>query len=93
MIKKNKSKLVRLVQGRQIPWGIPDVEYPWVGGNYYQLDEWLRQGNWGFLEEIKLDGLILSGGDNIGDDLERDTTEKKNYIFCFNKKNSSTGSL
>ena len=30
-----------------------------------------------FLKEMKLDGLILSGGDNIGDDPERDVTEKK----------------
>ena len=29
-----------------------------------------------FLETMKLDGLILSGGDNMGDDSERDKTEK-----------------
>tara|TARA_B100000029_G_scaffold202462_1_gene200741 strand:- start:20 stop:643 length:624 start_codon:yes stop_codon:yes gene_type:complete len=30
-----------------------------------------------FLDEMNLSGLILSGGDNIGDDKERDTTEKQ----------------
>ncbi len=30
-----------------------------------------------FLDEMHLSGLILSGGDNIGDDKERDDTEKK----------------
>jgi len=35
-----------------------------------------------FLKEMKLDGLILSGGDNIGDDPERDITEKKIIDFA-----------
>ncbi len=30
-----------------------------------------------FLEEMKLDGLIMSGGDNKGDDIERDKTEQE----------------
>ena len=30
-----------------------------------------------FLEKMKLDGLILSGGDNKGDDIERDKTEQE----------------
>lgn len=30
-----------------------------------------------FLEEIEVDGFILSGGDNVGDDPLRDNTEKK----------------
>ena len=30
-----------------------------------------------FLEKMKLDGLVLSGGDNKGDDIERDNTEKE----------------
>ena len=45
----------------------------------------------GFLKSMNLDMLIFSGGDNIGDDLERDKTEKnmmefaiknKKHIFC-----------
>jgi N5-(cytidine 5'-diphosphoramidyl)-L-glutamine hydrolase len=35
-----------------------------------------------FLKEMKLDGLILSGGDNIGDYPERDITEKKIIDFA-----------
>jgi len=35
-----------------------------------------------FLKEMKLDGLILSGGDNIGDDPVRDVTEKKIINFA-----------
>ena len=31
-----------------------------------------------FLDEMKISGIILSGGDNIGDDAIRDETEKKN---------------
>ncbi len=38
-----------------------------------------------FLEEVNLDGIILSGGDNIGDDKERDNTE--NQIIEFGMKN------
>lgn len=34
-----------------------------------------------FLEESKLDGIILSGGDNIGDFPERDITENKIIEF------------
>ena len=30
-----------------------------------------------FLDEMKVSGLILSGGDNLGDDILRDNTEKK----------------
>ncbi len=39
-----------------------------------------------FLKEMKLDGLILSGGDNIGDDPERDITEKKIINFALSEK-------
>lgn len=39
-----------------------------------------------FLNEIKIDGLVLSGGDNIGDDPERDITEKKLIDFAISKK-------
>jgi len=39
-----------------------------------------------FLNEIEIDGLILSGGDNIGDDPERDITEKKLIDFAMSKK-------
>lgn len=35
-----------------------------------------------FLKDMKLDGLILSGGDNIGDYPERDITEKKIIDFA-----------
>ena len=34
-----------------------------------------------FLENLDLDGLILSGGDNIGDDQKRDQTENKIINF------------
>ena len=34
-----------------------------------------------FLENLDLDGLILSGGDNIGDDKKRDDTETKIIKF------------
>jgi len=34
-----------------------------------------------FLENIQINGLILSGGDNIGDNPERDKTEKKIINF------------
>jgi len=39
-----------------------------------------------FLEEMKLDGLIMSGGDNKGDDKERDYTEKEIIQFSIEKK-------
>lgn len=39
-----------------------------------------------FLKEINLDGIILSGGDNIGDDNERDNTEKQIIEFGISKK-------
>jgi gamma-glutamyl-gamma-aminobutyrate hydrolase PuuD len=39
-----------------------------------------------FLNEMEIDGLILSGGDNIGDDPERDITEKKLIDFAISKK-------
>ena len=39
-----------------------------------------------FLNELKLDGLILSGGDNVGDDPERDTTEQKIIHFALTNK-------
>jgi putative glutamine amidotransferase len=39
-----------------------------------------------FLKEINLDGIILSGGDNIGDTPERDKTEKILINFAINVK-------
>jgi putative glutamine amidotransferase len=39
-----------------------------------------------FLEEMKLDGLIMSGGDNKGDDIERDNTEKEIIEFAMERK-------
>ena len=39
-----------------------------------------------FLEEVNLDGIILSGGDNIGDDKDRDNTEKQIIEFGISKK-------
>jgi len=39
-----------------------------------------------FLEEMEVDGIILSGGDNIGDFPERDRTEKKIIDFGIEKK-------
>ena len=35
-----------------------------------------------FLDEIEMDGFILSGGDNVGDDPLRDNTEKKIIEFA-----------
>ena len=39
-----------------------------------------------FLNDICVDGLILSGGDNIGDDIERDETENKILNFAMKNK-------
>jgi len=39
-----------------------------------------------FLEKMELDGLILSGGDNKGDDIERDNTEKEIIEFAIKNK-------
>jgi gamma-glutamyl-gamma-aminobutyrate hydrolase PuuD len=40
----------------------------------------------GFLNDIGVNGLILSGGDNIGDDKERDDTEIKILNFAIKNK-------
>lgn len=39
-----------------------------------------------FLKEMKLDGLILSGGDNMGDDPDRDITEKNIINFALTNR-------
>lgn len=39
-----------------------------------------------FLEENHVDGIILSGGDNIGDNYERDHTEKELIEFGIKKR-------
>ena len=39
-----------------------------------------------FLEENSIEGIILSGGDNIGDDKERDHTEKELIKFGIERK-------
>ncbi|MCV0400931.1 MAG: gamma-glutamyl-gamma-aminobutyrate hydrolase family protein [Nitrosopumilus sp.] len=39
-----------------------------------------------FLEINEIQGIILSGGDNIGDDIERDQTETEIIEFGINKK-------
>lgn len=39
-----------------------------------------------FLTELDLDGIIISGGDNLGDDQIRDQTEKEIINFCVNNK-------
>ena len=39
-----------------------------------------------YLDNLNLDGLILSGGDNIGDDEKRDNSEKKILEFGIEKK-------
>lgn len=39
-----------------------------------------------FLENLEIDGIILSGGDNIGDNLERDQTEIELIEFGISKK-------
>ena len=38
-----------------------------------------------FLDEIKIDGIILSGGDNIGEDEMRDSTEKRIITYGIKK--------
>jgi putative glutamine amidotransferase len=38
-----------------------------------------------FLDEVKIDGIILSGGDNIGEDEMRDSTEKKIITYGIKK--------
>ena len=44
-----------------------------------------------FLEIMNLDMLVFSGGDNIGDDPERDKTEKNMIEFAIKKKIPSLG--
>ena len=39
-----------------------------------------------FLEDMHVHGLILSGGDNIGDNQDRDETEQKIIDYSFEKK-------
>ena len=39
-----------------------------------------------FLKTMNLDGIILSGGDNKGDDIERDDTEKKIIELAIKEK-------
>jgi len=38
-----------------------------------------------FLDEVKIDGIILSGGDNIGEDEMRDSTEKRIITYGIKK--------
>ena len=35
-----------------------------------------------FLEDMQVEGLFLSGGDNIGDNQDRDETEQKIINYC-----------
>ena len=44
-----------------------------------------------FLHEMEIDGFILSGGDNIGDDPERDHTEKEIIDFAVSNKIPTLG--
>jgi N5-(cytidine 5'-diphosphoramidyl)-L-glutamine hydrolase len=39
-----------------------------------------------YLEEMKLDGLIMSGGDNKGDDIDRDNTENEIIEFVMERQ-------
>ena len=39
-----------------------------------------------FLKEVSLDGLVLSGGDNIGENQDRDETENKLLMHAIDKK-------
>ena len=39
-----------------------------------------------FLEDMQVEGLFLSGGDNIGDNQDRDETEQKIINYCLEKK-------
>lgn len=49
----------------------------WIPNSISNLDN--------FLNEIKLDGIILSGGDNIGDTPIRDATENSIINYAMNK--------
>ena len=49
----------------------------WIPNSISNLDN--------FLNEIKLDGIILSGGDNIGDTPIRDATENSIIKYAMNK--------
>ena len=44
-----------------------------------------------FLKSIDVDMLIFSGGDNIGDNIERDKTEKNMMEFAIKNKIPSLG--
>lgn len=44
-----------------------------------------------FLEEFSFDGLILSGGDNIGDNADRDKTETSLLNYAIEKKIPTIG--
>ena len=39
-----------------------------------------------FLDDMKVQGLILSGGDSINDDIDRDETEEKILNYSIKKK-------
>jgi putative glutamine amidotransferase len=39
-----------------------------------------------FLEELHLDGIIFSGGENLGENKERDNTEKKLLEYALSRK-------
>ena len=39
-----------------------------------------------FLDEMDLDGIVLSGGDNIGDNKKRDETENKILNYALERK-------
>ena len=44
-----------------------------------------------FLEEFSFDGLVLSGGDNIGDNINRDKTENSLLGYAIEKKIPTIG--
>jgi len=56
-----------------------------IGANMILIPNSLTNVN-NFLNEMNINGIILSGGDNIGDDRERDETENKILNFAIANK-------
>ena len=56
-----------------------------IGANMILIPNSLTNVN-NFLNDMNINGIILSGGDNIGDDRERDETENKILNFAITNK-------
>jgi len=46
-----------------------------------------------YLSNFQINGIILSGGDNLGKDPERDDTEKELLQHAISKKNTYVGNM